>query len=861
MAEFQAHAKASVPASDPLIGCLIGRFFIRRLLGSGGMGEVYLADDTRLKRPVALKRMAPELNSDESYRRRFLKEAERASGVTGAHIAAIYDVLEQDGQVFLVMEYVEGQNLRQRLRQPLTLQAFLAIAVQCAEALVSAHARGIIHCDLKPENIMVSANGDVKVLDFGVAKHLPSSDQSSTMDKGHSLGGTPAYMAPEVLLEKAFDERADIFSLGVVFYEMLTGRHPFRAASFVETSHRIVHELPKPISHFNGDVPQPLQAVVSRMLAKDPDARFATASDLQGALRELHYASTILPAAKPPSWRSRAIWAVLVAAVVLAALAVSPLQRWLHLSPVPSEKHLAVLRFVSTGDDPNMHAFTDGLTETLTIKLAQLTGKYPLQVVPPSEIRAENVRTVDQARREFGVNLVLEGSLTESGNMVRINYALVDATTRRQLRGEVITAEAKDAFAVEDKVVDSVIKDLDLELQGIDRQALAARQTNAPAAFDYYLRGRGYLQDPKPENLDNAVAVFTHALDQDPNFSLAYAGLGEAYWQKYEHTGDSVWVDRARQACERAATLGSELSATHACLGTVFNGTGKYEDAVAQFRRATELDLTSDDAVRGLGSAYERLGKVGDAEAAYRRAIELRPQSWMGYNMLGGFYFRQSRYDDAAKQYSQVIQLAPDSYRGYSNLGAAYLALGRYSDATVPLKHSAEIRPTAGAYSNLGVAYFYQHKYEDAARSYERAIQAEESDENVWGNLAEAYYWVPKLRDQSAPAYKKAIALAEDKLRVNPRDASVLADLALYHAMLKEKAVSLDFLKRASAADPNDSEVLYKSAKVYNQFGDTDQALSYLEKAVNAGYSRVLPRDDPAFANLSSNPRFRKIVS
>ena len=858
MAEFQAQAKAPMPASDPLLETHVGRFLIRRRLGAGGMGEVYLAEDTKLKRQVALKRMAPQLSADETYRHRFLKEAERASGVSGAHIAAIYDFLEHDGQIFLVMEYVEGQNLRQRLRQPVSADQSLAIAAQCAEALVSAHERGIVHCDLKPENIMLAADGTVKVLDFGVAKRLPRSDQSSTLDKGQSFGGTPAYMAPEVLLEKSFDERADIFSLGVVFYEMLAGRHPFLAGSFVETSHRIVREEPKPIRSLNRNAPPHMQAVVSRMLAKDPAERFASASELLTVLRELpHRTVSTLPAI-PAGW-PRAAWLVVLAAIVLAALFFSPLKKW--FSPVPTEKHLAVLRFVSSDGDSSARAFTDGLTETLTIKLAQLTDKYPLQVVPPSEIRAEDVRTVDQARRDFGVNLVIEGSLAQAGNMVRVNYALVDAASRRQLRGDVITAEAGDPFAVQDRVVESVIKVLDLELQGKDRQALAARQTDAPAAFDYYLRGRGYLQDPKPENLNNAVAVFTHALEQDPNYSLAYAGLGEAYWQKYELTGDRAWVERAQQACEHAATLGSDLGPTHGCLGTVYNGTGKYEDAVTQFRRATELDPTNDDAVRGLASAYEHLGKFDDAEAAFRHAIDLRPQTWMGYNTLGGFYFHRARYEDAAQQYSQVIQLAPDSYRGYSNLGAAYLALGRYSDAAVQFKHSADIRPTAQAYSNLGVAYFYQKNYEEAARSYEQATRAEDSDENVWGNLAEAYYWIPQQRDRSTANYKKAISLAEGRLRVNPRDASVLADLALYHAMLQERSAALELLKRAQAIDPKNPEVLYKSAKVYNLFGSPDQALTYLEQAINDGYSRVWPRDDPAFANLASNREFQRIVS
>ena len=227
---------AVTPADSSLSGTVAGRFLIRGRLGAGGMGEVYRADDLRLKRAVALKRMSPHLRADRLYRERFFKEAERASGLTGDHVAAVYDVLEDNGEIFLVMEYVEGETLRERLRRPLPLEEFLHIARQCADALVVAHARGIVHCDLKPENIMLTPTQQVKVLDFGVAKRLPRTDDSSTLEEPGVVGGTPAYMSPEVLLDNLSDGRADIFSLGVVFYEALTGQQPFRARTFGSAS-------------------------------------------------------------------------------------------------------------------------------------------------------------------------------------------------------------------------------------------------------------------------------------------------------------------------------------------------------------------------------------------------------------------------------------------------------------------------------------------------------------------------------------------------------------------------------------------------------------------------------------------------
>ncbi len=809
--------------------------------------------------------MSPTLRADQHYRERFFKEAERASGLTGEHVAAVYDVLEENGEIFLVMEYVEGETLRERLHRPLTLEEFLQIAMQCADALVAAHAHGIVHCDLKPENIMLTGSQQVKILDFGVAKHLPRADESTTVEESGVWGGTPAYMSPEVLLENLPDGRADIFSLGVVFYEALTGHHPFKARGFAATCQRVLQEEPLPVRSFNTDVPPALESIVSRMLAKAPDQRIASASQLSAELRDLNPQKlAALPHATLPRFRiSRVAFPGLLVAILLlgAVFKRHQIEHWLNTRDIPEQKYLAVLPFNSSAGDANSRAFSAGLTESLAVRLKQLGTRYPLQVVPPSEILAEAVNTVEQARKSFGANLVLEGSVRESGTLVRVNYSLVDARTRQQLQADTITIQASDPFALEDRVVDGVLNMLGLELQNQDRTTVVNHGTAAPVAYDFYLRGRGYLQDyHKPESVDSAIAVFNRALGRDPSYVLAYAGLGQAYWHKYEETHDQRWVGRASQACRKAAELGRELANGHTCIGVVYNGTGRYEQAAEEFQRASELDPNSDDALRGLGLADERLGRLADAENKYQRAISLHPNYWADYNWLGSFYYTQARYEDAAKMFSQVVALAPDSERGYSNLGGVYLNLGRYTDAIPLFERSVTIRPTADAYSNLATAYFFQQRFAEAARTYEQAVKLNPVDYEVWGNLGDAYYWTPKEQSQAAPAYRKAISLADAALGVNPRDAVILCNLALYHGMLHEKDPAIAFLRRALALAPDNSDFLFKAAEIYDQLGMTEPAFAALQHSIKQGYSKFFARDHPIFGNFRTDPRFRKLV-
>lgn len=870
MAEPRIQSEPSVTSTQGLSGTTIGRFAIHELLGKGGMGEVYRASDLRLKRPVALKRIAPHLRGREHSRERLWKEAEWASRLSDPHIAAVHDVIEVENELFIVMEYVEGQTLRRRFAEPISVQQLLPIATECALALAAAHKAGVVHHDIKPENIMLTTTGQVKVLDFGVAKNRPSMETTfSTTQTETGFAGTLNYMAPEVIREKQSDSRADIFSLGVVFYEAIAGGNPFRADSFLETCDRILHQDPLPVSEFNPSSPAEFDRIVAKMLAKDPEQRYATAADLAVDLRAIQLTPTQSGARTFPHLprvrRRRVLaWATLaVGAVVVAAATYAPVRQqvrtWLGIQPIPHAKQVAVLPLSVVGGDSETAAFAAGLTETLTAKLTQLTGDPSLQVVPAAEIRTKRVSSVDDARKEFGANLVLEGSLHKSGKQVRVNYILVDARTRRQMRAESLTLATLDSFSAEDAVVNGAVQMLELEIQGSQRKALESHGTQVAGAYEYYLQGRGYLQDyDRVENLDSAVQVFKRALDLDPGYALAYAGLGDTYWKKYLSTKEPSWVESSREACQHASRFDPKLSSAHSCLGTLSAGTGNYQEAAREFEQAIEREPTNDGAFRGLADAYEHLGKLQEAEKTYRRAIDLRAHYWAGYNWLGVFYYRQARFREAAEMFSQVVALAPDSFTGYSNLGATYVELARYNDAIQALERSIAIRPSDYGYTNLGNAYFFLRRYEPAVAAYEQATKLSDNDSLLWWNLGDGYYWTPGRRPQAPAAYQQGIAAATEELHVNPNNSSSYGALAVCHAMLGEKKPALDALSQGLRLSPNDQFLRYQAALIYNQFGQSDEAVNWLNKAIAAGLPRARLRDYPNFDPLWANPKYQE---
>jgi serine/threonine-protein kinase len=851
-----------------MIGQTLGHYRVVEEIGSGGMGVVYRAHDTRLDRDVALKVIRSGAINDSSARERFKKEAMLLSKLCHPNIAQVYDFDEQDGVEFLIMEYVKGNTLASTITAgPVPEETAISVGIQIASALENAAEVGIVHRDLKPSNTMITSKGNVKVLDFGLARLFRSHDENITesIDSAGGIAGTLPYMAPEQLRGEPADFRSDIYSLGAILYEAGTGQRPFDSRISTGLISDILNKSPIPLRQRNPNLSPGFESIVLRCLAKEPRQRYQRASEARVALEIIRGSGGIVTSRKQ-SAKFRWLRVFALAALLIVTIWAGTVATWRWSKRVPRvnaaiANELAVLPLRAQADDSGTIAFDNGLVETLTARLSQLSRNHPLQVVPASEVRAKGVTNLQEAREQFGATLGLQLNVERSGNLVRVNYALVDAQLHRQLGGDTITAPASDPFSLEDRVAESIVKSLEIELQPQEKKDLIAHGTTQPSAYDYYLQGRGYLQESqKRENLDSAITVFGHALEQDPRYALAIAGLGEAYWRHYELDKENRWATQAQASCQKAIAMDANQAESHSCLGMVYNGTGKYDESVSQYVRAVELEPTNDDAIRGLASAYAKLGRTDEAEKTLQVAISVRPQYWKGYNSLGALYVSEGRYEEAAKMFSQVIALAPDSFRGYSNLGATYIRLGRYSEAIKSLQNSIKIRSTEDAFSNLGTAFYSLRQFQEAGKSYSEAAKLNDQNYVVWGNLGDSYYYSGNRADATL-AYKKAASLAEQRLEVNPRDASVLSDIAGYYAMLGRRQEAFNHLNQALQLSGNkDPDVLFEAAMVHNQFGETSIALHWLEKARGAGFSPTTISDAPALDNLHNNEQFQAIL-
>ena len=853
-----------------MIGQTISHYRILEKVGEGGMGQVYRACDEHLSRDVALKIFPPGALVDESARKRFRKEARALSQLSHPNIATLYDFDSQQGVDFLVMEYIGGQAVGERIAAgSLPEREIAQLGAQLAEGLAAAHAVRIIHCDIKPDNLRIASDGRLKIVDFGLARiTLPvRTDITTSSAQGHSVAGTLPYMAPEQVSSEPLDARTDIYAAGAVLYEMATGKRPFREDTNLQLADAILHKPVTPPSRLNDHLSSQLENVILKCLEKDPEDRYATAADLLVDLRALQRPksdSAARFAPRPRKNTGRLIVAGAVAVLFVAALAASPavrqrISRWMDVDPVPNEKLVAVLPFTVVGGDEHAVPFSEGLTETLTTKLTQFTVDPRLQVVPAPEIREKGAKVLDDVRHEFGATIALQGSIYWFHDNLRVNMVLVDTGTRRQMRAESLTVSASDPFVVQDKVVMAAVEMLELDVPPDEMKVLEARNTESASAYDLYLQGVGYLQNyDRKENVLNAIRVFENALALDPNYAAAYAGRGDAEWQMYENTKDAKWIENSREDCQRALRLNENLPVAHVCLGRLDKGTGHYEQASQEFEHAITGEPTNDRAYMELAETYDRLGNPAQAEATYRRAIKLRPHYWAAYNWLGAFYYQRAQYQDAAKMFEQVTLLAPDNVRGLFNLGTTYVSQGRYTDAINVLKRSITIRPESSAYTDLGNAYFYLREFDQATSAYEQSVKLEPNAAPLWWNLGDGYNWTPGKRSQASGAYRRAVLLAEDNLKVNPQDAYILGILAICHAMLEDRKPALDALQAGLRLSPNDPEIRFKAALVYKHLGDLPQCLSWLDKAASVGFSKTIIRDTPDFDDLRKDPRFQK---
>ena len=393
-----------------------------------------------------------------------------------------------------------------------------------------------------------------------------------------------------------------------------------------------------------------------------------------------------------------------------------------------------------------------------------------------------------------------------------------------------------------------------------EKQALGAHSTNQPEAYQYFMQGRGYLQEwRKPENLTSAEIVFKQAIKIDPNFGQAEAGLGETYWLKYQLGKQKQWIIPAQQACTKAVDLGNAGAEGHMCLGLLEDGKGEYEKAAEQFQQAVQLEPANDRAYTNLAGAYQHLHQPDKAEETYKRAIAVRPQYWRVYSFLGSFYIAQAEYEKAAATFRRATELDPDSYLAWNNLGSALLYGGKDDEATEAFGKSIAIRPGSDAFNNLAVAQFRRHRFKNSVRNFKDALKFDDNNYQTWGNMGDASYYDGDTA-AAMESYRKAIALAQQQLKVNPRDAGVLDDLASYYSMLGDRKQALSYLDRSLQLGQGDKDLLLNAAVVYNQLHETGTALEWLSKALAAGYSRSVVATGAPFDNLHDNPRYQALM-
>jgi tetratricopeptide (TPR) repeat protein len=832
------------------------------------MGVVFRARDERLDRDVALKTLPRLALVSEAALRQFRREALSLAKITDPHVAMAFDFGRDDGIDYLVTEYVPGLTLEAKLAgRPLPEADVFQLGKQLASGLEAAHKEGVIHRDLKPANVKITPDGRLKILDFGLAYILKTEATETTatasLTETYSDAGTLPYMAPEQVKGQKPDARADVWSAGAVLYEMSTGKSPFGDLSRGPLIAAILERDPVSPRTVNPKISEGLERVILRALQKDPKERYQSAGDLRIDLANLATGTApIYPKqASAPAWRR---WLAMVALAVVAAVAIGAVAWWMrHRQPVvPEARMMAVLPFESVAGDAPTNALGLGLTETVTAKLVQAVEGGHLQLVSTRDLVAHGVKTSEQARSEFGTDLVLEGSMQQDGTRIRITWSLVDPRTHAQIAADTVTGTDDDMFGLQDKLVDDVVEKLPLAVEPGRRQALQGHLDTKPEAYDFYLRGRGYLEDYQSlDNLENAIAQFERAIAVDKNYAPAYAAMGMAYNTGFRWKNrDKDWVEKAKTQCEHALAITPQLAEGHTCLGNVFVSTGRYEDAVQEFQRSLALDHNNDETLRSLADAYQKLGNPAAAEDAYRKAISLRPNYWGVYSALGAFYYNQARYTEAAEMFKKEIQLAPMYYYGYSNLGAIDLLLGQYPQAVDAFRQSIALRPTGEAYGNLGAVYFYMRRYSDSAESLQQATRIDPNNWENWGNLGDTLFQIPERRAEARIAYQKAIELAQLRLEVNPRDSSILSFTADYYAMLDQEPQAREQMARALEIAPVDADVLFRAAILYNHFGDTQKTLDFLTKSVAAGVSRTTIRDTPDFERLKDDRRFRVLL-
>ena len=687
------------------------------------MGEVYIAQDTALRRRVAFKLLPQATVNDEQARKRMLREARAAATLDHQNICTIYEVGETEGNIFIAMQLIEGETLAQRLGKGLfAWREALPIAVQIADALTAAHLHGIIHRDIKPSNIMLRPDGQIKVLDFGLARVMRSSkdvlshaETEMLLTKSDAVAGTIPYMSPEQLRGGAVNARMDVFSFGVVLYEMLTGKLPFVRASTAETISAILTESPPPTSTYAPGVPRELDRIVDKCVEKNIEGRYQKMSDVASDLRALQNAldESILSAAPTvvnfPVTRKfpLKIGVVTAAAILLLTLIGIGLYRRLVNRPAQNIASLAVLPLANVGGDPNLDYLSDGLTESLIDRLSQLPD---LRVVSRSAVFRYKGTSVDpqQAAHALNVEVVLTGQIVHRGDALSIKMELVSASDNSHLWGNDYERKLTDALMVQQEIVREVSGRLRPSLAS-NMQTLDRRSTQNPAAYQLYLRGRYFWNKRTEEGLRKSIEYYEQAAKLDPGYALAYVGIADSYGMTTATMDTFPPVEaasKAKEAALRALGIDGGLAEAHVALARVkMSFDWDWAAAEREFQRAIELNPSYGEAHHTYAHYLMARKRVPEAFNESQKYLEFDPLNLGASNHLSWHYLYARRYDEALAQTNKTAEMDPNFLGMLLYRGWIYEQKRMYPEAIAELQKAVQISPTPLMLASLGHAY------------------------------------------------------------------------------------------------------------------------------------------------------------
>jgi serine/threonine protein kinase/tetratricopeptide (TPR) repeat protein len=849
-------------------GLVLGPYRILKLLGSGGMGAVYLAYDERLERHVALKMVTRAPREDAP--RRLLREARAVARLTHPNIAGLYDVFEHDHETFLVMEYVDGEPLTSLVKaQPVSIDRAVDVGLQLVDALRYAHRARIIHRDIKPANVMLTPDGTVKVLDLGLAHETvdPGADTRtvSAVDPSEvisSRAGTPPYMAPERLARHVADARTDVYSVGVVLFELLTGRRPYFAPDLMTLAVNIATQPTPRVAETRPDVPAVLDDLVARAMAKDPATRYASAAELHDALirvRETLAGKVPKPPDDSPKISRRK---VLIGAAVIAALAIVS---WLMFgggsqpAPAIGPGTVAIPPVINAStDQADVDELGSLLQSILSRNLAVVPGITIVPAPPPGGPTTALAQSPPQPAN-YTVSVTIRRAVSGVAADVDVLRNGDTRPTRQPFTGDELTLLGA--------VLDGLATVLQPRLTPDSRSGDAGRSqlrdvpTRDLQALVSYLRGRSLLDTSDDPKMDaQAVAAFQDAIRRDGSFAFAHAGLSQAYWSAWKHTGESSWLDRARDAATQAAAIDPRCDQARVALALVFRGLQRKNEAVSEAKRAVGLTPDSDDARRVLGLALlsDNQAEAGLVELA--AAVARRPQRAVNQYYLGWGLLTGNRNQEAILPLKEATDLQPNFESAWVNLGLAYLRVGDWEKASGSSSRALELNSSDSiALNNLATAYYWDGKYELAVQRFEEAVKLDPESAKRQMNLGDAHDAVGRLREARA-AYTKAVDLATIQLRkkFDPTTAGIAAKS---EAKLGRKAEAERWASQAWEANDKDAEVAYKVAAVYALTGQPEKALDKLELAVKLGKPLWEVRADPDLKSLRNDARFKKLTA